>query len=259
MTAIAIITDADSCVPPSLRSALGIHTAPADPILLLEPETIPRLRSEAVKATSDDAIAACTAAIEAGATQIIYVAAEDGYGSAPDLAAALETLDADIVTEPSGAAMMGAGWQAIAAAEAIRNGGIFDDALTAARNVRGQVHVLAMLEHPEMASAAGNAELGIVRHRALVYLRGPEVDIVSRPTKREDALAALRDRFAEEIGNPSKTHVAVHHAAAGPGADALARWIERELDPARVVVAPLTRHAATRVGPRMLGVAWYEA
>jgi len=25
------------------------------------------------------------------------------------------------------------------------------------------------------------------------------------------------------------------------------------------VVAPLTRHAATRVGPRMLGVAWYEA
>ncbi len=259
MTPIAVVTDADSCIPGALRAALDIHAAPADAPLLLEPETIPRLRTEAGEPLVDDALAACRAAIGAGATDLLYVTAGVGYGSAPDLDLALPTLEADVPTPPTAAALMGAGWQAIAAAEAIRDGGARDQALAAAESVRDNIEVLAMLEHPELASAAGNAELGIVRHRALVYLRGPEVSIISRPPKREDALGMLRDRFASAVTNPANLHVAVHHAAAGPGADALAHWIERELSPARVVVAPLTRHAATRLGPRMLGLAWYEA
>lgn len=259
MTEIAIVTDADSCVPAALRAALDIRTAPDDAPLLLEAETIPKLRSEAAEATSDDAIAVCQAAIAAGASHVLYVPAQDGYGSAPDLDEALAALDGNVTTEPTGAALMGAGWQAIVAAEALRDGGGLDAATTAAGNVRSSVQVLVMLEHPELGSAAGNAELGIARSRALAYLRGPEVSIVSRPNKREDALAMLRDRFAETVSDPSRTHVAVQHAAAGPGADALARWIERELAPARVLIAPLTRHAATRLGPRMLGLAWYEA
>jgi len=258
MSSIAIITDADSCVPPALRTALDIHVAPADPALLLEAETIPKLRSEAGEPALDDALAVCRTVIEAGATDLCYLTAGDDYGSPPDLEAALASLEANVTTYSSGAALMGAGWQVIAAAEAIRDGATLDHAVAAARAVQANVQVLAMLEHPELASAAGNAELGIVRHRALVYLRGPEVGIVSRPTKREDALAALRDRFAESVSDASKVHVAVQHAAAGPGADALALWIERELAPARVLVAPLTRHAATRLGPRMLGLAWYE-
>jgi hypothetical protein len=232
VTPVAIITDADSCVPTSLRSALGIRTAPADPELLLEHETIPRLRSEAGDPPLEDARAACIEAIEAGATAILYLTAGDGYGSPPALADTLATLEVPVTIEPTEAALMGAGWQAIAAAEAIRDGGGIDEAIAAVRRVRGNVQVLAMLEHPEMASAAGNAELGIARHRALVFLRGPEVSIISRPTKREDALALLRDRFAASPTDPSRAHVAVQHAAAGPGAEALARWIERELAPA---------------------------
>lgn len=259
MTAIAIITDADSCVPPELSIALDIQTAPPEPVFLLELETIPRLRTEAGEAEATDAVAAAKTAIEAGATEIVYFTAGDDYGSAPDLATALADLDTTIRIEPTEGALMGAGWQVIAAAEALRSGGSVDEAIEAARHVRSTVRVFVMLEHPELASAAGNAELGMARHRALVALRGPEVAIMSRPTKREEALALLRDRFAEEVSDPSRTHVAVQHAAAGPGAEALARWIERELSPARVLVAPVTRHAATRLGPRMLGVAWYEA
>ena len=258
MSPIAILTDADACVPQSLRAALDIRTAPDEPELLLEPETIPRLRSEAGAASVDDAVAACNTAIEAGATQILYLATGDGYGAAADLEDALAALDAGIKVERTEAPLMGAGWQAIAAAEAIRDGGDADQALQAARHVRDGVEVLGMLEHPELASAAGDAELGVVRHRALAYLRRSDVSIISRPTKREDALQSLRDRFASSLTDASRAHVAVHHAAAGPGAEALARWIERELSPARLVVAPLTRHAATRLGPRMLGIAWYE-
>lgn len=259
MSAIGIVTDADSCVPSALRTALDIHSAPADARLLIEPDTIPQLRTEAIAASVEDSIAAVQTALDAGATEVLYLASGDGFGSPDGLATALAALGGRVVLEASGQALMGAGWQAIAASEVIRDGGDLESALAAARAVRGHVEVLAMLEHPELASAAGNAELGIVRHRALVALRGPEVAIISRPKKREEALAMLRDRFAEEVSDPSRAHVAVHHAGAEPGAQALARWIERELVPARLVVAPLTRHAAARLGPRMLGVAWYEA
>jgi len=258
MTTLAIVTDADASLPAALRTALGIRTAPLEAPLLVDQETIPRLRSEAGPVPTAEALAACNAAIEGGASAILYLAAGDGYGTPPDLESTLATLEVDVTIEQTEGALMGAGWQAIAAAEAIRDGGGLPEALAAARRVRAAVNVLVMLEHPEMASAAGNAELGIVRHRALVYLRGPEVSIISRPTRREAALALLRDRFAESVTAPARAHVAVQHASAGPGADALARWIERELAPARLVVAPITRHAATRLGPRVLAVAWYE-
>ena len=259
MTSIAVLTDADSCVPAALRTALDIRTAPSEAPLLLKPETIPQLRSEVAEATAEDAIAACTAAIEAGATDLLYLATGDGYGSAPDLEATLSAVDASVTCLATVQALMGAGWQAIAAAEAIRDGASIEDARAAAEQVGASINVLVMLEHPEMPTALGDRELEGSRRRAIVKLRGPEISIVSRPTTREDALPDLRDLFAESVSDPARIHVAVHHAAAGPGANALARWVERELKPARLVVAPLTRHAATRLGPRMLGFAWYEA
>jgi fatty acid-binding protein DegV len=259
VTPLAVITDADACVPRSLRAALGIHVAPADPALLLEPETIPQLRVEATEVAAESVVEACRGAVEGGASEVLYLPTGDGHGSPADLESLPDGIGVPVTVEATGAALMGAGWQAIAAAEAIRDGGGTAEAIAAARAVRAGIQVLAMLEHPELASAAGNAELGIVRHRALVALRGREVSVISRPPKRDDALAMLRDRFAATVREPSRTHVAVQHAAAGPGAEALARWIERELSPARLVVAPLTRHAATRLGPRMLALAWYEA
>ena len=153
---------------------------------------------------------------------------------------------------------MGCGWQAVAAAEAIRDGGDLDAALAAARGVRAKVRVIAMLEHPELATAAGATTLDQTRQRVLAELRGADLGLMGLYKERDDALKQLRDRFASSIKDGRRTHIAVHHAAAGPGADALARWIERELSPARLVVAPLTRHAASRLGPRMLGIAWYE-
>jgi fatty acid-binding protein DegV len=103
---------------------------------------------------------------------------------------------------------------------------------------------------------------GTARLRALVALRGGEIDVLARPVKREDGLVALRDRFTELARARGEAaqglHVAVHHAGAGAGAEALATWARRTLSPAELIVTPITRHAATRLGPRMIGVAWYH-
>jgi hypothetical protein len=75
--------------------------------------------------------------------------------------------------------------------------------------------------------------------------------------RREAALAALRDRFALEIrAAGGRPRVAVQHAAAGAAAEAMATWCTRNLDLAEVVIAPLTRHQAARLGTGLLGMAW---
>jgi len=258
---VAVIVDADACVPAALAAALDIRSSPAAAPLLLDPDTIPKLRSEATAMEAAAAIEVSRSALAEGADELLYLTVDDGFGSVADLPTELPAAlgeSAHVAVESSEAALMGCGWQAVAAAEAIRDGGDLVAAQHAAAGVRARVRVLAMLEHPELASAAGVAELALDRQRALVELSGPEVRIMARHHKREDALQQLRDRFAESVTDGTRAHVAVHHAGAGPGAEALARWIERELGPARLVVAPLTRHAAARLGPRMIGIAWYE-
>jgi fatty acid-binding protein DegV len=258
---VAVIVDADACVPAALGAGLNIRSAPAAAPLLLEPETIPKIRSEATNLGAGAAIEVSRAAITDGATELLYLTVDDGFGSAVGLAEILPAaLDSStrLLIDSSEAALMGCGWQAVAAAEAIRDGGSLDAALEAARDVRERVRVIAMLEHPELATAAGVTALDRTQQRVLAELRGAELGLMGLYKKRDDALQQLRDRFASSIKNGTRAHIAVHHAAAGPGADALASWIERELSPARLVVAPLTRHAAARLGPRMMGIAWYE-
>ena len=52
--------------------------------------------------------------------------------------------------------------------------------------------------------------------------------------------------------------MANHHAGAAPAAAAMQRWTDRELRPEESVLAPITRHAATRLGPGLVGFAWYS-
>ena len=47
------------------------------------------------------------------------------------------------------------------------------------------------------------------------------------------------------------------HGGSEPAALAMQRWLERELNPEEVLIAPLTRHAATRLGPGLVGFGWY--
>lgn len=255
---LAVVADADCCIPINLCSLYNIYIAPIDPPLLIEPDTIPQLHSEATPVSLKGSIAAVRKAIADGATELLYLTTGDGFGSPDNLFEALDQVENRVTIENSGQALMGSGWQAIVAAEVIQAGGTLNEAIIASRAIRKQIQVLVMLEHPELTSAAGNVEFGESTHRALVALRGAEVSIISRPKTREEALMLLRDDFAKRIVDAASARVAVHHAGAEAGADALAIWIQRELPSAELVIAPLTRHAAARLGPRMLGVAWYE-
>lgn len=262
MGRFGIITDADACIPQALLDELGILTAPLDPAPYDEDEPPQHLRRDAAPLDAAPAIHALARATSLYPA-ILYLGAGDGYGGSPAIRDAVEAvarmspMHRDLRTIDSAATLMGCGWQAVAAARA---GDDLDAAIAAAEAVRERVHVLALLEYPQFAGIPGDVLPGqIARARAIVSLAGEAVDVVELAPKRDVGLKTLRDLLgagAREGTGP--LHIAVHHAGASAAAGALAEWARRHLNPAEVVVAPLTRHAATRLGPQMVGVAWYR-
>ena len=264
MASVAIVTDADSCIPEQLRRDLGILTAPLDPAFLIEPEPPDVLRREQGEAPIDAAIEACKRAAAAAAT-VVYVSCDDGYGGGPAQVeaarAALSTngAHASLVSIPVESTLMAVGWAAIAAAAVARAGNEVGAVIAEAQRVAGATRALAMLEHPQIAGVSGGLIGTLRRARAIVEPRGHELEVLARPGARDESLVALRDRFGQLAREGAgRLRVAVLHAGAEPAAMAMERWVQRELQPEEVLVAPLTRHAATRFGPGTVGFAWYH-
>jgi fatty acid-binding protein DegV len=264
MPAIAVVTDADSCVPRQLLDDLDILTAPADPPLLTEAEAADVLRRDQAPAPRDAAVAACRRAAAAAET-VIYVGCDDGYGGGPQqVEAARAALAADgrgaaLVAVPIASTLMAAGWAAVAAAAAAKAGRGVGEVIAEAQRVGEAARVLALLEHPQLAGIGGGLIGTLRRARALIEPHGHELTVVERPGARGEGLVALRERFREQAtAAEGYLRVAVLHAGAEPAALAMRRWLERELEPEEVVIAPLTRHAATRLGPGLVGFGWYR-
>jgi len=258
---IRVVVDADACVPPALLGALDIVCAPAVPSYFIEPEPIPFLITGGGPIDPAAIAEACAAVAEPGEA-VIYIRAEDGLASPDEAAglarAAVEARGATFRYLATNGALMGAGWAAVRAAECIARGGDLDAAFAAAEATARRARVIAMLEHPEMA---GILPPGRDRApgRMVVRIEGAKLPLLGALPLRETALAALRDRFGDFAAEPEdsgRLRVAIHHAAAEAGATALATWAERRFSGAEVVIAPLTRHAATRLGPGMIGIAW---
>ena len=257
-----VVVDADACVPPDLRAALQIAVVPGEPELLLERVPIPRLALERGPFEAD-AIAQACAAVATPGEATIYVRTGDGHGSPPDAAdaarAAVEARGATFHLVETGAALMGAGWAAVVAAEAAASGTTVEAASDLARAAAGRTRVMAMIEHPEVAGVIAPS-LYVTPARMVTLLRGEEVTPLEAFPRRDNALRALRDQFAAELrleaGHP---RIAIHHAAAGAAAEAMAAWCARNLDAVEVIIAPLTRHQGARLGPGFLAMAWLRA
>ena len=262
MRALAILTDADACLPESIRADLGIVTVPADARPYEQnrwsaaPEPAPVPVSAVVEAVA-------RAASEAH--ELLYVAAAGGFGIPREHLEAAAAALGDRAGGPrmhiydSHAALMGCGWQTVAAALVAGHGGGLEEARAAAASVGRSIRVLAMLEQSRVPDAEKSGLTGWMRNRVLARLPGGDIQVLTRPKRRDEGLVALRDRLGLEAAvGAGALRIAVHHTAAEPAAQAMARWAERTLHPEEVVVTPLTEHAAARLGPGMVAFAWYR-
>ena len=188
---VRVVVDADACVPSDLRRALGIACAPAEPALLTERESIPRLVLEGGPLAVSAIAEACAAAAEPGGA-VIYVRAGDGYAS-PDeteaaARAAVEACGAAFHVVATGAALMAAGWAAVRAAEALAAGAGVEEALAAGHRAAANARAIAMLEHPELAGLVATADRSTTR-RVLVRLDGAALPLLAAVPQRGERRA----------------------------------------------------------------------
>jgi hypothetical protein len=148
---------------------------------------------------------------------------------------------------------MAGGWRAIVASEALAAGATPGEALQQASSA--QTRLLALVEHPELAGHSSPGHLG-VPNRVVAWMRGAEFALDSAPERRDEALRRLRDLFAEHATGTRGLRVAVLYGGVRPAAEAMGIWIERHVRPSEVHVGAITRHAATRLGPGFIGIAW---
>lgn len=260
---LTVVTDADTAIPAGLCRDLPLILAPPDAPRLGAREEPRDLRAMQAPAALEPVAEACLAAAARG--PVLYVASGDGYSAPADAAAQLRALmaarrpQAAFRAVDSGATLMGCGWQAVAAAVVARGpGATLEAAAAAAQRVGRRVSVLAMLEFPQFLDLHRELPDQLVGARALVRLSGAEVEVLERPGRRSAALAALCARAEAETAGEGRLRLAIQHGGVAPAAEALSRWALRTLDPDDVEVSVLTRHAATRIGPGSLTLAWYR-
>jgi fatty acid-binding protein DegV len=249
---VTVITDADSCVPRDLAAAAGLLVTPAEAPLLEDYETLPRLRTEV--AVQDAAPLLATAGEVTG--EACYVPSGDGYGSPADVGQELAARG--VTVTPAAGSLMAGGWCALAAARAAGEGATLGEVHDIVAGAIERSGCLVLLEYPELAGVTGGSPM-TPRWRAVVRPRGEQLSLVGGYDERPQAIGALLDAVLDACEGREQLRVAVHHASAGAPAEALVRWTQRELSPVELVLAPITRHAATRFGPRMLGIAWTSA
>lgn len=254
-----VVVDADACVPAGLRAALHLAVTPEEPEAFLERVPIPRLALERAPFEADAIARSCGSLAEPG-EGVLYIRTGDDYGSPAGAAeaarAAVEGRGAAFHLVETGGALMAAGWAAVVAGEAAAAGAGIAEVAEEARGAAGRTRMLAMFEHPEVAGLV-EPSLYISAPRIVARVAGGEATAIGSMPRREQGLGALRDQFAAAIrAEPGRPRVAVHHAAAGAAAEAMAVWCRRNLEVAEVVVAPVTRHEAARLGPGFLALAW---
>ncbi len=253
---VTVITDADASVPRDLAEAAGLVVAPPDAPLLEELETLPQLKLEAGVQDAAPLLEVARSALGDDREAACYVPLGDGYGSPEGIETALAPLGVEVL--PPGGALMAGGWSALAAARVASEGASIEAVRAAASAAAERAGSVLLLEYPELAGVTGGSPMA-VRWRAVVRPRGVELSLVAGYDERPQAIGALLDAALEACEGRKELLVAVHHASAAAAAEALVRWAERELSPTELVLAPITRHAATRFGPRMLGLAWTSA
>ncbi len=258
---LRVVVDADVSLPAALAARLNIVAAPADAPLLHERINIPRLVVETGGPLDPaPAVEACRAAAQPGAG-VLYVSPGNGaaaWGGHPEGAEeqarpAVEAAGARFLHLPTDDVLMASGWRAVVAAEASAAGASPEEAR--ARAEAAPTRLLALVEHPELAgdSMPGNPD---TTNRIVTFIRADGFALDSMPHRRDDGLRRLRDRFAAAVQGVSGLRVAVHHGGVAPAAEAMATWISRHTEAQEVHVSAITRHAATRLGPGLVAIAW---
>jgi DegV family protein with EDD domain len=214
-----------------------------------------------------------------------YIAAYSGLASDPDTEAILSihitshlsgTYNAAILAAsqmPSGdppisvfdslSGSMGLGFMVLQAAEMAEAGASMADILARLDVLRDKMRVFLSLYDLRFARMSGRVGVAkallvsILDIKLMLTLKDGQLEILKRVRTQAQAMRALVDTFAEEMGG-LPAQVAVIHAQAPQAAEQLRAVIAEQMDATRIFVQDLSLGVAVHFGPGTVGLVGYN-
>lgn len=270
---VAVITDSTACLTPDMAARAGLTVVPIhvvidgrsyrDGVDITSDEVAAALSGGSVVSTSkptpQEFLAVYTAAAQAGATEIVSVhvsAALSGTYDSARLAAREASVPVTVVDSHS--IVMGLGFAAMTAAEAVYSGADAARAAEAARLSAAESSVLFYVDTLEFLRRGGrigkaSAWLGgALRVKPLLHVDDGVVAPLEKARTANRALGRLTE-LAVEAAADRPVRLAVQHLDAQERAEGMVARLRNKLH-AEVVVCEVTAVMGVHVGPGVVAV-----
>lgn len=270
---VAVITDSTACLTPDMAARAGLTVVPIhvvidgrsyrDGVDITSDEVAAALSGGSVVSTSkptpQEFLAIYTAAAQAGATEIVSVhvsAALSGTYDSARLAAREASVPVTVVDSHS--IVMGLGFAAMTAAEAVYSGADAARAAEAARLSAAESSVLFYVDTLEFLRRGGrigkaSAWLGgALRVKPVLHVDDGVVAPLEKARTANRALGRLTE-LAVEAAADRPVRLAVQHLDAQERAEGMAARLRNKLH-AEVVVCEVTAVMGVHVGPGVVAV-----
>lgn len=279
----ALITDSTCDLPETYLQEYGIKVVPLtiiwgeeqflDGVDLAPEDFYQRLESEATipttsQPTPQQMLQVYEEAWKEGAEEILMITISSAMsGTYASACKAADLIEIPVQVLDSKANSMSLGWQVLAAARARGQGGDIHRMIQAANDARGSmVYIISLdtLEYLHKGGRIGGASHFIgnllnLKPQISVDHQTGEVAGGRRSRTRKKALADLYQDFFSQMDHKKVLRIAVLHNAALEEAQELVSRIEKEIQPAEVILSIVSPVLGVHTGPRAIAICGYSS
>ena len=153
---------------------------------------------------------------------------------------------------------------ATAAGRLRRSGGSFDEAIALAKNMAGNIPLLAVadtLEYLKRSGRVSGAQAlfgSMLKVKPILDVNNGVVHAIDRVRTREKAVARMKELVMERVPPGSRIHACTLHTNDPERAREVSEWVQREYHCVEHWTAEAGAVIAARAGPGVVGLCWYR-
>jgi DegV family protein with EDD domain len=284
MSRIAIITDTDASLSVDLASQNGIYQVPIsihfgedaydtgidmdDAALFARIDKENKLPTTAAPSPGKFA-KAFQAAFDGGAEEVLCLTVSSGVSTTYNSAVMAATdlmADKKITVVDTNCLSMGQGFMALKAAEVVKNGGSVEEAVAAAQDIGGRVHLygaLATLRYLAMSGRVGQLAAGMANFlniKPILEMESGKLELLEKVRTRKKAWERVIELTQEKVGDGKIEQLVILHVTALDGAHEFEQMLRAQVAcPEQVLFTELSAGLSVHTGAGLVGVCFVVA